>query len=1766
MPRAAPATLTAPPPDRSRPWDPGRRLSSPVIHSSRNTSVDRDEVPVGAQPDLLHDRSSLGDDSSEDEGPRALPVLQDPTAPRPVDSRDTAIQNHWRRFALAKYVRANHYRISWEPGSPTEVPPCKFPFVPPPDPASNPWIAGVDSLLDRHELQTRINEALLSITTDYRGLLIQRRQALLLHAMTFLHSTLPLTSIFESSVPPFSSHLSSYGTRSGSDLVWWRRFSALPPPATLGFLPVDRAGLLRNRADAALSALSRHYRTGGALPSAHAWLLDDGFSSLFPSLAWLRDVPTSKGGSPPLLTLAALQVSGSLGTSDDVRLHADFTLPAVWHRGSATLVSSGTVDTGAMLSIMSSAECARLGFQLLPGSSCGFDVVDAQNKSLPIRGTVSGPATLHLLSDDGVEVPFLFAGTNVRTSIFVVDSLPCPLLLGLPILQEHDAVLRTRSLSMTLGSHHFSPRSGTCAPATLAAAIRSDDNLARDKVHLVYAVADVELLPGYAHRVPLDLAAGGLAPRYFVGDSAYEDTKGYRAVDGLLDDGITPCIILQNLTVAPLLLRSSHPLGTVCELHQRRVFVIATADATVDSSAASFDTRDHPRAPPLDPDPDILAPFDTASPFDGPSIIEIAPQDIPKAVTPEGLRAMLSPDIPPEWTDKFLALLWQHRDVWTNSFSAQWDCGEFVIRLNPDASPYKARSFRFPHAQLEPLRDLIAKWLDEGVIEPSNSPWCSSAFFVPKPHGGGLRFVVDYRVLNANTIADRFPLPEIQDVFTNFRGHEVFSTFDALSGFNQQSVHPDSRDLTSFVCPLGTFRSTRLSMGLRNGPASFQRGMMLMCNGLFGVNVYVDDVSISNGPEPPTPDPAAAASPQPLGVWEIHLQRVAAFLDRCTNHQLRLNPRKCIIGARSVKYLGYIISKEGLKPDPEKVAALDSIDAPRDPHDVRVFLGLINYYRSFIPDCARLSLPLNALLVKGEPWRWTSVHQASFEALRASLSAECLRSHYDPTVPLELYTDCSDFAMGAVLSQKIDGEDRVIAFFSRSLKAAERNYSVYQKECLAIVSSIVYFHQYLAGIHFTVYTDHYSLASVLRWKDPPQRIARWIQILDGYHFTARYKAGSSHANADALSRLESRYVRKVLPGSLDYFPHEDLLGVTTIPRLNDMLDGILPPLPDVIATTPLGPIRVGCVNYRSVLAPLDATQQEYAYLYGESRKILAARKRSSSPETIQGPIPQEVLDDIDSSNMPFDTVFQFLGRRFVDPDDDVEYTIEDIYLNEQEQAFVVERSPFDRTLVATEASKEPIYFDTVLVYLQGQPPRTHPDRDRQAFIDDNDAFCASVRDCITRWTAESKLRPNDILAVPDEDGFVHMYRRSRHSPSETDRLQFILPDCPRGLLMRQHMLYSCHEATGHLHTDKFLADLQQRVWWPGMYVEAKAHAQSCDICQARGTTRDRASSGIPTQTHPRVYRPFDRIAVDVLGPMSSKQSGKQYVIVAIDHFTRWVEAEAYDTVPTAEDVNQFMVRHFYFRHGAPRAILADNGSNLTANKLNSYLFQALGSRVRNVTAYHPQANGMVERVNKPICDILSTFCTDGNGSDWAQHLDAVIHVLNTSVHSVTGYTPFFLVHGREANRVIDHRLPRAWDVRFQNRSWTEYAVGLLRTLEVAGILASQRIDRAHSLYNAPKVFHDTVATDRPVQPRSAAKYLKPFQAGDWVLLFTPVMASSVKHLQVKKLARFWRGPFQILKAVSDTVYLVLVNSNEIPVHLSRLKRYHARSPLSRAPF
>jgi len=417
--------------------------------------------------------------------------------------------------------------------------------------------------------------------------------------------------------------------------------------------------------------------------------------------------------------------------------------------------------------------------------------------------------------------------------------------------------------------------------------------------------------------------------------------------------------------------------------------------------------------------------------------------------------------------------------------------------------------------------------------------------------------------------------------------------------------------------------------------------------------------------------------------------------------------------------------------------------------------------------------------------------------------------------------------------------------------------------------------------------------------------------------------------------------------------------------------------------------------------------------------------------------------------------------------------------------------------------------------------------------------------------------------LPDDLGIMNYYRRTYDKKGKLDRYQLIIPEGKDGNFIRSHLLFACHESAGHLSYEKMYDELKRRVWWPGMQTDCENHVKSCHTCQSRGSKQDRQMNRGPILLNPTPRVPFDIISIDILS-LNASASGMKYIIVAVDHFSKWVEAEAYKNTPTAIDVNQFMIHHFYLRHGAPSQILADNGSNLTVNELNSQLFLELGSSIRNTTAYHPRANGQVERVNQPICDYLSRFCNDFEQGDWDQFLDATIHVINTSVSSVTGYTPYFLTHGFECRRVIDHRLPT---VNLKKQSYQEYAARLQRSLIHAQVVARENIDKAHSLYNQPRAVHKIVNTFQRAQETDRNRQVRVFKTGDWAMVYQPqVNKRKGDEVKVRKLIKHWRGPYQIVYRSNELTYMVRINNKTVPININRLKPYISRKVSDIEPY
>lgn len=480
--------------------------------------------------------------------------------------------------------------------------------------------------------------------------------------------------------------------------------------------------------------------------------------------------------------------------------------------------------------------------------------------------------------------------------------------------------------------------------------------------------------------------------------------------------------------------------------------------------------------------------------------------------------------LPKEWESRVTQSLSAYRDVFA---CHDLDFGHATkvkhkIKLK-DETPIKQRSRPIHPNDYEAVRKHLKMLLDAGVIRQSESPF-SFPIVVVKKKNGEVRLCVDYRKLNVQTVKDAYALPNLEETFSALSGSNWFSVMDLKSGYYQIEMEEEDKAKTAFVCPLGFYEFNRMPQGITNAPSTFQR-LMERCMGdinLKEVLVFLDDLIVFSDS------------------LEQHEQRLKHVLDRLREYGLKLSPKKCRFFQTSVKYLGHIVSKNGVQTDPEKVAAIKTWPVPQNLKQLKSFLGFTGYYRRFVKDYSKIVRPLNDLtcgyppLRKGqkqtgtskylnprEPFadRWTPVCQSAFECIKEKLTSSPVLGFADPKLQYALHTDASTTGLGAALYQEQDGKMRVIAYASRGLTPSETRYPAHKLEFLALKWSIVEkFHDYLYGNEFIVVTDNNPLTYILTTAKLDAASYRWLAALSTFNFQIKYRAGKANQDADGLSR------------------------------------------------------------------------------------------------------------------------------------------------------------------------------------------------------------------------------------------------------------------------------------------------------------------------------------------------------------------------------------------------------------------------------------------------------------------------------------------------------------------------------------------------------------------------------------------------------------------------------------------------------------------------
>ena len=413
-----------------------------------------------------------------------------------------------------------------------------------------------------------------------------------------------------------------------------------------------------------------------------------------------------------------------------------------------------------------------------------------------------------------------------------------------------------------------------------------------------------------------------------------------------------------------------------------------------------------------------------------------------------------------------------------------------------------------PYALREEVEVELDRMEREGIVEKvTQSRWASPIVTVRKSDGG-IRICGDYkRTLNMACQADQYPLPRVEDMFAELAGYKRFTKVDLSRAYLLLTLSDEAKQYTTINTHRGLYRFTRMPFGVNTAPAVFQRVIENTLRGLRHVLVRADDILVSGLSD------------------EEHLENLVHVLGRLEQAGLKAKLAKCLFMSEEVPYMGYLVNEKGQCPIPEKTNALLHAPAPTNVSEVKSYLGMLNYYGRFLPDLSTVLEPIHELLRKGHRWAWTVKCDEAFLKTKQLLCSAKVLTFYDPAKPIHVACDASPYGVGAVLSPvSEEGTELPVAYASRTLTNAERNYSQFDREALAVVFAMGKFHNYLFGRAFTVITDHKPLLGVFsKGKAIPlmasSRVIRWAVKLLAYDFILEYRPGSRNQNADCLSRL-----------------------------------------------------------------------------------------------------------------------------------------------------------------------------------------------------------------------------------------------------------------------------------------------------------------------------------------------------------------------------------------------------------------------------------------------------------------------------------------------------------------------------------------------------------------------------------------------------------------------------------------------------------------------
>ncbi|KAK8919324.1 hypothetical protein KSP39_PZI022022 [Platanthera zijinensis] len=950
------------------------------------------------------------------------------------------------------------------------------------------------------------------------------------------------------------------------------------------------------------------------------------------------------------------------------------------------------------------------------------------------------------------------------------------------------------------------------------------------------------------------------------------------------------------------------------------------------------------------------------------------------------------------------------------------------LDLDPGVRPIQQKKRAIASKMAGPIREEVEKLLRAGFISANRYPgWVSNVVMVKKGEGKW-RMCIDFSLLNKACPKDCYPLPQIDALVDSAVGFSLMSFLDAFSGYHQIRMHPpDVKDVT-FVTEDGCFSYNMMPFGLKNAGATYQRMMDRIFREQKGRNleVYVDDLMVKS---------------RDLGSHVLDLQETFATIRK---YKMRLNPLKCVFGASRGKFLGHLLTPEGVEPNPDKVRAILELGSPRNAKEVQRLTGKLAGLSRFLSRAGERCSSFFRTLRGGKEFEWTIECEKAFAALKQQLTRTPLLQGPREGENLLLYLGVGTGAVSSVLVREEGKRQFPIYYVSRVLKKAELKYPILEKLAFALIVSARKLRPYFQAHAIQVVTDH-PLRRILGGVEHSGRLAKWSIELSEFDLSyVPREAIKAQVVADFLA---------------DYVLEAEEMEVPPVAAWKMLVDGasgrnsfgggVILASPEGIRIEQALKIHFTLTNnqaeYEAIIAGLRLARELGIQDIRVFTDSLVVARHISGEFEVREPTLQLYLVKIKG------IVGQFHS-----------FSIQHVPREENARADLLAKHGPQAGGTMTELFRPSIEEGEVMEIDQ-----------ERSWMDPFVTFLASGR-------------------LPEED--LEKKRIRYKSAYYLLKEGVLYRKTLSGLLARcvsekeaPRVLEEVHSGECGSHSGSRTLEgrvLRQGYFWPTLRRDAEELAKRCRKCQEFAPLQLLPAQRLRTITSPW---PFAIWGLDLVGPFPQASGQRRFLLVMVDYFSKWLEVKALTKV-TSQVVRNFVWGEIICRHGLPLAIVTDNGPQFASKEFVDFCAQ-LGIDLRFASVHHPRSNGQVEAANKIIVNLLKKKVENLRGS-WVEQLPSVLWALRTTPNTATGETPFKLSHGSEAVIPVEFEVesPRVTAARegeegwqFDNGEEQRLTLDLVEELRELATVRQEEVKRRMSRY-----------FDKHIR-------IKQFQKGDLVL-------------------------------------------------------------------